>query len=313
MILTFALFPALERVALTDTPTPGEPTKPMRVSTYAGGPGLRAATVIRLLGGVPQAIGFVGGRIGDLLKDALDKQQISYTMTTTASQTRGGFLLLDKDKGIVTVIPEAAPTVTEAEMEKLLASLSNPLAASSYLLLSGGNDNDATALVQAADQARAASIPIIADVKGDGLKSLLEAGGLFVLRVSHKTLQRYSETSLLHDSAIVREARHVQETHNVANIVVTLGEEGALLVNAQGAWRARAPVVSHFNPTGGGQTLVGAMAVTMETNGGDVIDALRYGCTAASINVTHDEPGYATPAEVAVLLSKTIAAPVNLR
>jgi fructose-1-phosphate kinase PfkB-like protein len=36
----------------------------------------------------------------------------------------------------------------------------------------------------------------------------------------------------------------------VENVVVTLGEEGALLVNPDGVWRVKPPVVSHFNPTG---------------------------------------------------------------
>ena len=95
----------------------------------------------------------------------------------------------------------------------------------------------------------------------------------------------------------------------VGNVVVTLGPEGALLVNAEGAWRVKAPVVSHFNPTGSGETLSGALAVYWEKTG-DLLGAVRYGCAAASVNVTHDEPGYATPAEVNVLLPKTTTHPV---
>ena len=41
MILVFAPHPVLERVALVEQFVPGEPQKPMRVMTYAGGAGLQ--------------------------------------------------------------------------------------------------------------------------------------------------------------------------------------------------------------------------------------------------------------------------------
>jgi len=62
--------------------------------------------------------------------------------------------------------------------------------------------------------------------------------------------------------------------------------------------------VSHFNPTGCGETLVGAFAAHFERSN-DVVEAVRYGCAAASVNVTHDEPGHATIGEVNILLPKT--------
>ena len=83
-------------------------------------------------------------------------------------------------------------------------------------------------------------------------------------------------------------------------------------MNGAGAWRVQAPIVSHFNATGSGETLSGALAVQWERTH-DIVEAVRYGCAAASVNVTHDEPGYATPGEVNVLLPKTTAVPVVIR
>jgi fructose-1-phosphate kinase PfkB-like protein len=90
----------------------------------------------------------------------------------------------------------------------------------------------------------------------------------------------------------------------VGNVCVTLAEEGALLVNPEGAFRIKPPIVSHFNPTGCGETLTGAFAAHWERTR-DVIEAVRIGCAAASVNVTHDEPGHATPGEVSVLFPRT--------
>ena len=315
MILVFAPFPAYERVALTEQFTPGAPQKPLRVSTFAGGPGLRAASVIRLMGGETLAVGFAGGRIGELLADALDKQDIPHILTRTVSETRGSFLLLDNQSGVVTLIPENAPTVTEAETARLLASLMRHLTGATHLLATGGDDSGEAELVRAAIlAAHTVTVPVVVDAKGLSLTAALDVGNLFLLRVSHKSLQRHLEKSLVHDSAVVREVNVLRDAHNVQNIVVTLAEDGAILVDSTGmATRVQAPVVSHFNPTGGGQTLVGAMLVQAVRNGGNLVDALRHGAAAASVNVTHDEPGYTTPAETAILLQKTTAIPVQTR
>ena len=291
----------------------------MRVSTFAGGASLRAATVIRLLGGDALALGFVGGHLGALLRDCLDKQDVPHVLTPIASDTRGDFLLLDREKGVVTAIPERAPIFTDTEADKLLATLDRHLERAQILLVADGpSANDEAADAQAADlfsraikQARARNVPVLADISGAAWPAVFE-NGAWLLRVNLKTLQKRTERSLQHDSAIIDEARILLTGGKIQNVVVTLGEEGALLVSETGAWRVKAPVVSHFNPTGSGETLSGALAVQYLKTG-DLVEAVRYGCAAASVNVTHDEPGYASPGEVGVLFPRTIAGPVIKR
>jgi tagatose 6-phosphate kinase len=319
MILVFAPNPALERVALVDQFQPApQPQKPMRVSTFAGGSGLRAATVIRLLGGDVLATGFVGGHLGGLLRDSLDRQDVPHVLTHIAADTRGDFLVLDKEKGVVTDIPESAPRFTPEEADKLLHSLRRHIASASLLLVADGPDeNDdaqsevvADLFARALAVAKEANVPVLADVYGPAFEGAVEAGA-WLLRINYKALQKRTERSLQHDSAIIKEAQALLE-RGVGNVVVTLSEEGALLVNADGAWRVKAPIVSHFNPTGSGETLSGALAVHYEKTH-DLLDAVRYGCAAASVNVTHDEPGYATPGEVGVLYPRTVVGPVIVR
>jgi tagatose 6-phosphate kinase len=315
MILVFAPNPALERVALVDKFAPGEdPQRPMKVSTFAGGAGLRAASVIRLLGGDVLALGFVGGHLGALLRDCLDAQDIPHVLTPIAAETRGDFLVLDREQGVITEIPEQAPTYTDAEIDKLLGVLGRHIVGASLMLIADGQEESAPELfARAIAHAKEAGVPVLADLCGNALTTAIEAG-VWMVRMNLRTLQRHSEKSMQHDSAVLEEAR-LMIAKGVQNVVVTLGDEGALLINAEGAWRIKPPVVSHFNPTGSGETLSGAVAVWYEKHpdSPDIIEAVRYGCAAASVNVTHDEPGYATPGEVNVLFPRTIAGPVTTR
>jgi fructose-1-phosphate kinase PfkB-like protein len=311
MIVVFSPNPALERVALVDHYRPGEPQRPMRVTTFAGGAGLRAASVVRLLGGNPLAVGFAGGNLGTLLRECLERQEIPYDLVATRMGTRGDFLLIDREKGIVSEVPEEAPAYSDGEADRLISTLERRLPGASLLLVADGQvSGDPHLFARAIAAAKAVGVPVLADLHRDALPAAVE-GGVWLLRISLKSLQRHTERSLQHDSTIIAEAR-AMIARGVGNVLVTLGPEGALLVSGDGAWRVKAPIVSHFNPTGSGETLSGALAVYWEKTG-DIVQAVRYGCAAASVNVTHDEPGYATAGEVAVLLPKTTALPVIVR
>jgi fructose-1-phosphate kinase PfkB-like protein len=284
----------------------------MRVMTYAGGAGMRAASVVRLLGGDVLALGFAGGHLGALLRECLERQDVPHLLTPIATDTRGGFLLLDREKGVITEIPEDAPAYTPAEADKLLTSLERHLPRTSLLIVADGADersSDPELFGRAIDAAKAAGVPVLADLCGPGLNVAVEKG-VWLIRANLKSLQKQTERSLMHDYAILLEAR-AMIAQGVGNVVVTLAEEGALLIDANQALRIKAPIVSYFNPTGSGETLSGALATQWERTK-DLVDAVRYGCAAASVNVTHDEPGYATPGEVAILYPRTTAVPVQV-
>lgn len=303
MILTFAPNPALERVALVEQFQSGEPRKPMRVATFAGGAGLRAASVIRQLDADVLALGFGGGHLGALLRDSLDRQDIPHVLTLISGETRGDFLLLDKDQGVVTEVPENAPAFTDVEAGKLLSILDRHLGTATLLIVADDHPDGAADLfaraIAAADQA---NVPVIADLRGEALEAAV-TGRVWFLRVNLKTLQQRTLRSLQYDSAIIAAGQELVAA-GVGAVCVTLGEDGALLISSEGAWRIAPPVVSRFNPTGCGETLVGAFAVHWE-RWRDLLEAVRYGCAAAAVNVTHDAPGQASPGEVTVLLPRT--------
>lgn len=90
----------------------------------------------------------------------------------------------------------------------------------------------------------------------------------------------------------VVEAARVLVERGVATVMATLGAAGAVLVTAEGAWRAAAPKVHVLSTVGAGDSSV-AGYVLADVRGGDAAERLRtavsYGSAAAGL------PGTALP------------------
>ena len=84
-------------------------------------------------------------------------------------------------------------------------------------------------------------------------------------------------------------------------VVVTLGEEGAVVVCAGGAWHLRAPRVERINAIGAGDTLAAGLAVGV-ARGLAPLEAARLGVAAGTADVRTELPGAPAVAMVARLL-----------
>lgn len=71
----------------------------------------------------------------------------------------------------------------------------------------------------------------------------------------------------------------------VARVVVTMGSRGAVAVDAQGARHHAAPEVAVVDTTAAGDTFLGALAVALARDGGDLDAAVRLGIRAGALCV----------------------------
>jgi 6-phosphofructokinase 2 len=67
-------------------------------------------------------------------------------------------------------------------------------------------------------------------------------------------------------------------------VALTLGADGALLITAQGAWRAKAPPVTAISSVGAGDSFLGAM-IWAQAAGRPILEAFRYGVAGGAAAV----------------------------
>jgi ribokinase len=71
----------------------------------------------------------------------------------------------------------------------------------------------------------------------------------------------------------------------VGNVVITMGGEGALVLEADSFTHVPAPKVEPVDTTAAGDVFNGALAVALSENK-DLITAVRFACEAAAVSVT---------------------------
>ena len=85
-----------------------------------------------------------------------------------------------------------------------------------------------------------------------------------------------------------------------SDVVVTLGERGALIVPAAGAWTlVPAPAVSVMDTTGAGDCFCGALCVAL-AGGAALAEAVTYAVTAAALSTTGPGARGGLPSDTAV-------------
>ena len=85
---------------------------------------------------------------------------------------------------------------------------------------------------------------------------------------------------------IARAAKAMQDT-GIDNVVVSLGKDGALLVDEHSVWQAASPRITERNPIGAGDSMVGGLVWGL-SEGLSVPEALRWGiaCGASTASMS---------------------------
>ncbi|MBA2469195.1 MAG: hexose kinase [Chloroflexia bacterium] len=292
--------PAVDRVAVVDY-REGASLRPVRFSLWAGGSGVHAAYVARLLGADVLVQGFAGGHSGARFRELLAGQGLAADLVTIEGETRGTYSLLDRERGDLCNVVEPGPTVTSTDEQALEERVLGRLADASLIIVSGsvppGCSVDFPARIVAA--AHRAGVPCIADLAGDALLAAIP-NRPWLVKPSRVEVGELLGSEAVKPDAIVSLAMQWLRA-GVANVCVSLDAEGLLWVSDEGIRHLRAPRVPAFNSIGCGDTLVGALAARyVQTS--DLAGALRAGVAAAAANIAYDAPCYCTPDDIERLL-----------
>lgn len=248
-----------------------------------GGKGFNVSRMLRNVGIDSTAMGFVGGYNGQRLQAELSALGINTEFTEINGETRTNVSIVAHGEQQHIKVNEAGPEISKDELITLIQAVKKNLKAGDWWVLGGSlppgiEDSIYADLIELIEAAGAFSI---LDSSGEALK----LGCLAKPSLAKPNLDEAQEllgltTEQLNDSGTWCKALLKS---GVKSLVVSLGEDGALLVTDKQFEKVSSPKVVEANPIGAGDSMVAGIVWRLSL-GDSLQDALPYGlaCGAAT-------------------------------
>jgi 6-phosphofructokinase 2 len=249
-----------------------------------GGGGINVARVFVRLGGNARCYYLSGGATGAALDGLLDLHQLVRTRIPIRGETRISTSVFERESGQEYRFVTAGPTVSTDEWRACEALLAE--ATCDYLVASGslpqGVPEDFYARVARTAAKRDARF--VLDSSGAALAQGLAGGDVFLVKPSIGELRALTGQVLDDDEAIVEAAGAIVKRGEAKHVAVTMGGDGALLVNASGALRLAAIPVNAASTVGAGDSFLAAVVHAL-AGGREPAEACRLGMAAGAAAV----------------------------
>ncbi len=281
-VLTVTVNPALDVAATVEYLVPDHKLEALDHRRDPGGGGLNVSRVLHRLGVPSRAWLAVGGATGDELVALAEDEGIDTIPFPVDGMTRESIAISDRKAGNQYRILLPGPPVSGHE--ELVEAVVGLGAEADIVVLSGsllpGLPDD---LYRTICDALPDTTTVV-DTKGDVLARTVE-GAADVIKPSRRELASLVRWVPADLAEIESAARQVLGRGGVTALVVSLGEDGALLVERDGpATRFVGPEVTVVSTVGSGDSMVAGIVRGL-ARGDSLVDATRWGVAAGTAAV----------------------------
>lgn len=281
MIITVTCNPCIDKSFTVKGLRPEAKLRAKDVRYDPGGGGINVSRVLSRFGCDTMAYGLAGGHTGRALRELLDHEGVPHQLVQVKEPTRINVTVLDEQDGAQYVFSLPGTHVENSEWKTLVTAVNNCEPKPQLIVLSGSLPQglEDSSYAELAKHAKAQSIGVVIDASGEPLRKTFSLNPLLV-KPNRRELELISGRELTEIPAILDAARQVLEI-GAQSAVVSLGEQGALAVNQEGAWLASAPLVRTVSKVGAGDSMVAALVRSL-VMGSELKDALRLGVAAGT-------------------------------
>ncbi|WP_039058203.1 6-phosphofructokinase II [Enterobacter sp. Bisph1] len=281
-VYTLTLAPSLDSATLTPHIYPEGKLRCSAPIFEPGGGGINVARAIAHLGGKATAIFPAGGATGDHLTALLYDEHVPTITVATHDWTRQNLHVHVESSGeqYRFVMPGAALNEEEFHQleEKVLA-----IEAGAILVISGSLPPgvEVSKLVQLLQAAQQQGIRCIVDSSGEALTAALSIGNIELVKPNQKELSALVGRELTQPDDVRKAAQELISSGKALRVVVSLGPQGALGVDANSCVQVVPPPMKSQSTVGAGDSMVGAMTLKL-SQGAAFDDMVRFGVAAGS-------------------------------
>lgn len=268
-------------------PGPGETVGGGRFAQVFGGKGANTAVAVARLRAADQQASFITA-LGDdpfapLMLENFSRDGLDTSMSVRATGVACGTALIlvdDAGRNCIAVAPGANDRVTPAVIDAAEAMLKQ-----SSLVVMQMEIPPAT-VNHALDRSRAWGVPTLLNYAPVREREVPVDARIGTLVVNEHEANELGTGRIETVEDAIHAARELQR-RGPQTVVVTLGADGVVAVDAAGHHHVAAPKVKAVDTVAAGDTFCGALAVAL-VEGKQLDEALRFATRAASISVTRE-------------------------
>jgi 6-phosphofructokinase 2 len=232
-VVTLTMNPAIDLSVSVERVTPFHKLRSSESRRDPGGGGINVARAMKRLGADVTAIYPAGGTLGLLLRQLVELEGISQVTIPIANETREDFTVNERETGFQYRFVVPGPSLTEHEWQACLSRFTALDARTRFVVCSGSlppgvPDDFYRRVVEAT---RRAGRDIIIDSSGTPLKAAL-APGVYLVKPSLSELRDLFGAALDIRADQIKACRALIEKEPAEVVALTLGEQGAILVDA---------------------------------------------------------------------------------
>jgi 1-phosphofructokinase family hexose kinase len=303
MIYTLTLNPAVDRELTVPVVEYDSVLRATESRVDFGGKGFNVSRLLKSLGAPSTAVGFLGGRSGELLQHGLQDLGIGTDFVWVAGETRTNISIVTESHDHYIKVNEKGPLVGQSSQDELLAKIDAITGPGDWWVLAGslppGVEEDFYArIVRVLNQHQAKAV---LDTTCESLR-LGCAEHPFLVKPNLEEAQVL--TGLPMDSpAQVAQAAAAIRTMGAQNVVISMGKSGALLQTGIGSWQIGTPSIQEKNPIGAGDSMVGGLVWAL-TERFPLREALGWGVASGAATASQGGTEVGSRALIEVLVDQ---------
>lgn len=274
MIYTLTLNPSIDYIVHVSNFKEGKTNRSRQEEIYPGGKGFNVSTILDRLQIPTTALGFIAGFTGQEIKRLMEQRGfLCELFELEDGQSRINIKMKDT---IETEINASGPFISQASLERLFTRLAC-LQASDWLVLAGSIPPSLPTEIYTEIMKLVSSkeVNVVVDTSGEALLKVLPYHP-FLIKPNLEELEALFQCQIKDLESIVFYAQKLQQM-GACNVLVSLGKEGALLVD-ENHYFYQCPAASGVlkNSVGSGDSMVaGFIAGYLKSD--DFSKALRLG------------------------------------
>ncbi|MDQ7113701.1 1-phosphofructokinase [Staphylococcus simulans] len=270
MIYTVTFNPSIDYIMKVDTFQEGGLNRAKETYKFAGGKGINVSRVLNTLETPSTALGFVGGFPGKFIQDALQQAGIKNDFIEVEEDTRINVKL---KSGQETEINAGGPTISNQAFEALLTQIKNTNADDTVVVAgSVPKSIPDNAYEQIAKITQKTGAKLVVDAEKDLVETVLPYNPFFI-KPNKDELEVMFDTNITSDNDVVTHGKAILDKGAQA-VIVSLGGEGAIYIDAEHCIKASVPQGNVLNTVGSGDSTVAGMLAGL-AQGFDVHEAFR--------------------------------------